>query len=87
MPNKKSAEKELRKSVKRNAANKKVKAVMKKAIKTNNKALAAGEKLSAESLNLSAKAIDKAAKKGVIKKNTAARYKSRLQKRVNKSSK
>lgn len=84
MPNKKSAEKELRKSVKRQAENKKVKKVMKQAIKTSNKTIAAGEKLSAESLSLTTKLIDKAAKKGVIKKNTAARQKSRLAKRANK---
>jgi len=87
MPNKKSAEKELRKSVKREADNKKVKKVMKQAIKTSNKTIAAGEKLSAENLSLTSKLIDKAAKKGVIKKNTAARQKSRLAKRANKVSK
>ncbi|BFD24776.1 MAG: 30S ribosomal protein S20 [Candidatus Parcubacteria bacterium] len=87
MPNKKSAEKELRKNVKRQADNKKVKKVMKQAIKTSNKAIAAGEKLSAENLSLASKLIDKAAKKGVIKKNTAARHKSRLAKRANKVTK
>lgn len=87
MPNKKSAEKELRKNVKREADNKKVKKVMKQAIKTSNKTIAAGEKLSAENLSLTSKLIDKAAKKGVIKKNTAARQKSRLAKRANKVSK
>jgi small subunit ribosomal protein S20 len=60
---------------------------MKEVIKTSNKAIAAGEKLSAESLAKASKLIDKAAKKGVIKKNTAARQKSRLVKRANKTTK
>lgn len=39
-----------------------------------------------ESLSKAYKAIDKAAKSGIIKKNTAARKKSRLTLSVNKSS-
>ena len=38
-----------------------------------------------EKLKLAYKAIDKAAKRGVIKKNTASRKKSRLAKFVNKT--
>jgi small subunit ribosomal protein S20 len=87
MPNKKSAKKELRKNVKRQANNKKVKKAMKEVIKTSNKAIIAGEKLSSESLSVASKLIDKAAKKGIIKKNTAARQKSRLVKRANKVTK
>ncbi|MFA6369801.1 MAG: 30S ribosomal protein S20 [Patescibacteria group bacterium] len=87
MPNKKSAKKELRKSVKRQADNKKVKKAMKEVIKTSNKAIIAGEKLSSEGLSVASKLIDKAAKKGIIKKNTAARQKSRLAKRANKVTK
>ncbi len=83
MPNKKSAIKELRKTVKRNIANKKVSEVMKKAVKVTLKAIVAGEKLVKEDISKTIKAIDKAAKKGVIKKNTAARKKSRLQKKIN----
>lgn len=83
MPNKKSAIKELRKSVKRNIANKKVSETMKKAVKVTIKAVNAGEKLAKEDISKTIKAIDKAAKKGVIKKNTAARKKSRLQKKIN----
>jgi len=39
--------------------------------------------LTKEAISSTIKAIDKAAKKGVIKKNTAARKKSRLQKKIN----
>jgi small subunit ribosomal protein S20 len=83
MPNKKSAIKELRKSIKRNIANKKVTETMKKSVKVTLKAVNAGEKLAKEDISKTIKAIDKAAKKGVIKKNTAARKKSRLQKKIN----
>lgn len=83
MPNKKSAKKELRKNIKRNLENKVVSKVMKKAVKTSLKVIATGEKLTKEAIALTVKSIDKAAKKGVIKKNTAARKKSRLQKKIN----
>ncbi len=85
MPNTKSAKKELRKSSKRAIQNKEEKVTMKKTIKTNRKAVVAKDKdLSSKLLKESIKTIDKAAKKGIIKKNTASRYKSRLQKQVNK---
>ncbi|HNU81606.1 MAG TPA: 30S ribosomal protein S20 [bacterium] len=84
MPNKKSAKKELRKSVKREAANLKVKNVMKTAIKKSLKKVQATDKSVKEDLAVVMKNIDKAAKKGVIKKRTAARKKSRLAKKINK---
>jgi len=83
MPNKKSAEKELRKTVKRNAANKKVSNKLKDLVKTNLKQIKAGDKKVKEDYTKTVKAIDKAAKKGVIKKNTASRKKSRLMKKIN----
>jgi small subunit ribosomal protein S20 len=83
MPNKKSAEKELRKAKKRNVANKKVLSKTKSLIKINLKQIAAGDKTVKESLPKTIKALDKAAKKGVIKKNTASRKKSRLMKKAN----
>lgn len=83
MPNKKSAEKELRKNVKRKAANKIVSVKLKNLTKTNLKQIAAGDKQVKESCSMTMKAIDKAAKKGIIKKNTASRKKSRLMKKIN----
>ena len=83
MPNKKSAEKELRKAVKRNAANKKVSDNLKKTLKVSLKMVKDGEKKIKEEYTKTIKAIDKAAKKGVIKKNTASRKKSRLMKKIN----
>mgnify|MGYP002683364449 FL=1 len=83
MPNKKSAEKELRKNIKRKAANKTFADKLKATIKANIKQINAGDKSVIEKMPLTIKAIDKAAKKGVIKKNTASRKKSRLMKRIN----
>jgi small subunit ribosomal protein S20 len=83
MPNKKSAAKELRKAVKRNAANKKVSDKLKNAVKSSLKLIKAGDKKIKEDFTKTIKAIDKAAKKGVIKKNTASRKKSRLMKKIN----
>ena len=43
-----------------------------------------GENMNENKQEKAIKAIDKMAKKGLIKKNTAARKKSRLQKKINK---
>ena len=83
MPNKKSAEKELRKTKKRTIANKKVSVKAKSLVKADLKKVATSDKSVKETLANTIKAIDKAAKKGVIKKNTASRRKSRLMKKVN----
>ncbi len=83
MPNKKSAEKELRKTVKRNAANKKVANKLKDLVKTNIKQIKASDKQVKVDYTKTIKAIDKAAKKGIIKKNTASRKKSKLMKKIN----
>ena len=83
MPNKKSAEKELRKNVKRNAANKKVANKLKTLVKANVKQIKANDKQVKADFSKTMQAIDKATKKGVIKKNTASRKKSRLMKKIN----
>lgn len=83
MPNKKSAEKELRKGKKRAIANKKVLTKTKASVKASLKKIAVADKSVVEDLKLTFKALDKAAKKGVIAKNTASRKKSRLAKKVN----
>jgi len=83
MPNKKSAAKELRKALKRSAQNKKVLNRLKDSVKICLKQIKAGDKNIKEDYKKTIKAIDKAAKKGVIKKNTAARKKSKLMKKIN----
>lgn len=84
MPNTKSAEKRVRQIRKRTIRNKIVKAKVKKAIKNFNKALENQENVE-EALRLAVKTIDKAASKGVIHKNNAARKKSKLYKKYNET--
>lgn len=81
MPNKQNARKALRQAKKRTAANLLVKKSFKKAVK---EVVAASTSDVAEKLRLAQKQLDKAAKKGVIKKNTASRKLSRLMKKVKK---
>ena len=57
---------------------------MKNSIKKTERAIKANDKAKAnESLNAAIKRIDKAQSKGLIKKNAAARQKSRLTKQTN----
>jgi small subunit ribosomal protein S20 len=84
MPNHKSAEKRVRQTEKRNAVNTSNKSRLRTQIKKLRAALASGDKAqSAELLNPTISTIDKAVNKGILHKNTAARYKSRLTSHVN----
>lgn len=83
MPNKKSAAKELRKSAKRALRNYKVKKAIKEVVKDSQKMIEAKEKSAAEKVKTAIKLLDKAAAKKIIKKNAAARKKSRLVKKLN----
>jgi len=81
MPITQSAKKALRASLTKKAFNDQKKKVMKEQVKKIEKFVKEKNKVDAtKSLSLAYKAIDKAAKKGVIKKNTASRKKSRLAK-------
>jgi small subunit ribosomal protein S20 len=83
MPITKGAEKAHRQSERKRVFNVRRKGAMKEADKAIQKAVAGGDKNSAKELIAKAyKAIDKAAKRGVIKKNTAARKKSRITARI-----
>ena len=83
MPNKKSAAKELRKSARRAIRNYKVKKSIKEAVKDSRKLIETKEKQAAETVKAAIKLLDKAAAKKIIKKNVAARKKSRLMKKLN----
>jgi len=87
MPNKKSAKKELRKGNKRALYNSKISENVKTLIKKSRKAIVAKDATAKELVVKALKTLDKAAQKGVIKKNTRNRNKSRLQKRLNKMEK
>ena len=84
MPITRSAEKAMRQSLKRRDRNLKKKEAFKVLIRDIRKFVAAKKKEEAKKL-LSAlyKALDKAAKTNVIKKNAAARNKSRMTRLVN----
>jgi small subunit ribosomal protein S20 len=85
MPNLKSSKKALRQSIKRRAANLRVEGQTKEVIKKMRNLIANKEKTKAkELLSLIYKKIDKMAKKGIIKKGTSARKKSRITKAINK---
>jgi small subunit ribosomal protein S20 len=88
MPITTSAKKALRQSLRKRAQNKIKSEQMKKAIKSIKKLIDVGKKSEAAKLVSSAyKAIDKAAKTGVIKKNTAGRKKAVLMRMVHKNTK
>jgi small subunit ribosomal protein S20 len=83
MPIKKSAKKYMRVTNKKTIRNKKVKGVSKNALKKTREAIAAGDVDEAKKwLAASIKSFDKAVQKKIMKKNTAARKKSRLNKAV-----
>ncbi|MEO0304798.1 MAG: 30S ribosomal protein S20 [candidate division WOR-3 bacterium] len=85
MPIKQSAKKYLRASRRRAAQNAKIKKTFKDAVKKLCKLATAGKIEEAKKMFPSVqKALDKAAKAGVITKNTAARKKSRLVKLLKK---
>jgi small subunit ribosomal protein S20 len=75
----KGAQKAVRQAKRRQVFNTRRKAAMRDAVKAVQKALVANDAAGATALLSNAyQAIDKAAKRGVIKDNTAARKKSRL---------
>ncbi|ODU55433.1 MAG: 30S ribosomal protein S20 [Clostridium sp. SCN 57-10] len=82
MPNIKSAKKRVLVSAMRNEKNRAVKSGLKTKIKKFDAVLANGEDVSAAFVN-AVKSVDKAAAKGAIHKNAAARKKSQLAKKLN----
>ena len=83
MPNKKNAAKALRQNIKRALKNRRTERAIKELVKDSQKMIVAKEKQAAETVKAAIKAIDKAAGKKVLKKNAAARKKSRLMKKLN----
>lgn len=84
MPNIKSAIKRTKTNNERRAHNATIKSAMRTAIKQVEASVANNEADKAKSaLTEAAKRIDKAVKTGLVHKNAAARYKSRLAKKVN----
>lgn len=85
MPIKHASFKSLRQSQRRRARNLAVSRNLKKTVKSVRKAAANKDAAKAKELLATAiRVIDRASQKGVIKKNTAARLKSRLSRAVKK---
>lgn len=83
MPIKKSAIKRAKQNIERRDHNRALKKAFRVKIKDILKKAAAGEaKKATKDVSEAYKALDKAAKKGAIHKNTAARKKSRLAKKL-----
>lgn len=84
MPNIKSAIKRAKTSAERNAQNSMQKSAMRTAVKKVEAAIVLNDAEAAKnSLTEAVKKLDKAAAKGLIHKNAAARKKSRLMKKLN----
>ena len=84
MPNNASAEKRMRQEQKRRMHNRMVKSVVKTNVTKARVALASGVEAE-EAVRNAVSELDRAAKKGVIHRNNAARRKSRLMKQLNAS--
>lgn len=84
MPNMKNAKKAVRVNAKRTADNNNFEASMKTAMKNVERAVSSKDKEKAvANLKVAVKRIDKAVAGGVTTKNTSARNKARLAKKVN----
>ena len=83
MPNIKSAEKRVKIIKKKTLRNNMIKSGYRTAIKKFETAVANGDKEAKDSFVEATKKVDQACSKGVIKKNTASRKKSRLAKLLN----
>ena len=85
MPNIKSAKKRVKVIAVKTARNKVLNSALKTEIKKANAALENGAENKAEAVKTAIKKIDMAQAKGLMHKNTAARKKSALQKKLNKA--
>lgn len=85
MANIRSAAKRNRQNVKRTALNRVVRTSTRTAIKKARTAIDSNSSEKREAVQTALRALDKAAGKGVIHPNNAARRKSRLMKALNKS--
>ncbi len=88
MANTKSSKKDIRRIVKRRARNLATRSALKTFVKKVRVAAAAGVAAETQTaLTTAISALDKAAQRGIIHKNQAARRKSRIAKAANKAAK
>lgn len=82
MPNIKSAIKRVRTNETKNAQNAHMRSTMRSTVKKAEQALLNKDENTSDSVKAAIKQVEKAASKGLIHKNTAARKKSRLMKQA-----
>jgi len=87
LPITRSAEKEMRVAQRRTVINKGTRSKAKTMIDKAESDISAGAETVAASVKAAVSALDRAAEKGVIHANNAARRKSRLMKKANKAAK
>lgn len=88
MPNTKAAQKQVRVTRKKSLRNKPIKSLVKTNIIKAEKLIFSGElKPAQEAVVAAVSSLDKAAEKGIIHPNNAARRKSRLLKKLNEAQK
>ena len=85
MPNIKSAKKRVKVIATKTMINKAINSDLKTNIKKANQAIENGSENKAEAVRVAMKKIDKAAMKGILHKNTAARRKAALARKLNAS--
>jgi small subunit ribosomal protein S20 len=79
-----SAKKRIRQNVKLRARNRARKTIVKSTLRTFDEVVASGDTSKAqEALKAAVKRVDRVAAKGTIHKNTAARKKSQMQRKLN----
>lgn len=83
MANIKSSKKDIRRTAKRTLRNRSVRSAVKTHVVKFRRAVAEGAENSPDLAVAAMSALDRAASKGILHKNNAARRKSRLQKRLN----
>lgn len=86
MANIKSAQKRARQNIKRRAQNRVLSSGARSAIKKARTLIESGDAGAAEAVAAATQTLDRAASKGIIHKNNAARRKSRLVKALNSMS-
>ena len=88
MANKRSSKKDLRRTAKRTVRNRSARTALKTYVKKVRTAAASGDANEVQTaLTTAQKMLDKAAQRGIIHKNQAARRKSRAAKAANKAAK
>ncbi len=85
MANTDSAKKHMRSDERKRVRNQKIRSNVKTLIKRAEQSIVSTEEITVETVRMACAELDKAASKGVLHKNNAARRKSRLMAKLNKS--